>query len=65
MFTDETLCYLCHPAGQERDLEGRTDLLAQARRGEDEGLIAVRLQHNEVTCHGWILPSLHCAVEAL
>jgi len=29
--------------GQQSDLEGRADLLAQARRGEDEGLVAVRL----------------------
>ena len=32
-----------NPMGQQGDLKGSADLLAQARRGEDEGLVAVRL----------------------
>ena len=50
-----------HPLGQKRDLEGCSDLLAQARRRKDERLIAVRLQHDEVTCHRWLFPTHHCA----
>ena len=35
--------------GQQRDLKGSADLLAQARGRKDERLVAVRLQHDEVT----------------
>ena len=36
LLLEELFSFLLHPAGQQRDLEGRTDLLAQARRREYE-----------------------------
>ena len=38
---------------------------ARARGRKDERLIAVRLQHDEVTCHGRILPTVRCAEAGL
>ena len=63
---EELFSFLLHPAGQQRDLEGRTDLLAQARRREYERLIAVRLQHDEVIGHGHHLDCLsYCVMRAV
>lgn len=56
---EEFFCCFLDPLRQQCDLEGGTDLLAQTRRGEDEGLIAVRLQHDENVGHGALSPSHH------
>lgn len=58
LWVEELFNFLLHPAGQQRDLEGRADLLAQARRREDERLIAVRLQHDENVGHCYHLGEL-------
>ena len=42
LWLEELFSFLLYPVGQQGDLKGSADLLAQARRGEDEGLIAVR-----------------------